>query len=63
MKDADGKAISDLFIKTGRIQYCVMILVLTGFFLFGKHFILLWAGEGYDDAYVIALLFFIPLTG
>lgn len=62
VRDADGKAISDLFIKTGRIQYCVMILVLTGFFLFGKQFILLWAGEGYGEAYVIALLFFVPLT-
>ncbi|WP_298770873.1 oligosaccharide flippase family protein [uncultured Fibrobacter sp.] len=60
--DSDGKAISDLFIKTGRIQYCIMALVLTGFFLFGRQFICLWAGEGYDDAYTIAMLFFIPLT-
>lgn len=62
VKDSDGKAISDLFIKTGRIQYCVMILVLTGFFLFGRQFIHIWAGEGYDDAYIIAMLFFVPLT-
>ncbi|WP_290730014.1 oligosaccharide flippase family protein [Fibrobacter sp. UBA3629] len=62
VKDSDGKAISDLFIKTGRIQYCIMALVLTGFFLFGRQFIRLWAGEGYDDAYTIALLFFVPLT-
>lgn len=62
VKDSNGKAISDLFIKTGRIQYCVMALVLTGFFLFGRQFIHLWAGEGYDDAYVIAMLFFVPLT-
>ena len=62
VKDSDGKSISDLFIKTGRIQYCVMILVLSGFFLFGRQFIHLWAGEGYDDAYIIAMLFFIPLT-
>ena len=61
VKESDGKAISDLFIKTGRIQYCVMILVLTGFFLFGRQFIHLWAGEGYDDAYIIAMLFFVPL--
>lgn len=62
VKETDGKAISDLFIKTGRIQYCVMALVLTGFFLFGRQFINLWAGDGYSDAYVIALLFFVPLT-
>ena len=62
VRESDGKAISDLFIKTGRIQYCVMILVLTGFFLFGRQFVHLWAGEGYDDAYIIAMLFFVPLT-
>lgn len=62
VREFDGRAISDLFIKTGRIQYCVMILVLTGFFLFGRQFIHFWAGEGYDDAYIIAMLFFVPLT-
>jgi O-antigen/teichoic acid export membrane protein len=61
VNDFDGKAISDLFIRTGRIQYCIMSLVLTGFFLFGRQFIRLWAGDGYDDAYTIALLFFVPL--
>lgn len=62
VKETSGKAISDLFIKTGRIQFCVMILVLTGFFLFGKQFIELWAGSGYEEAYTIAMLFFVPLT-
>ena len=62
VRESDGKAISNLFIKTGRIQYCVMILVLTGFFLFGRQFIHLWAGDGYDDAYIISMLFFVPLT-
>ncbi|MDD3416035.1 MAG: oligosaccharide flippase family protein [Lachnospiraceae bacterium] len=56
------KAISDLFIRTGRIQYIVLSFILTGFILFGKQFINLWAGPGYEDAYTIALLFFIPLT-
>lgn len=56
------KAISDLFIRTGRIQYIIMAFILTGFILFGKSFIILWAGNNYKDAYYIALLFFIPLT-
>jgi O-antigen/teichoic acid export membrane protein len=55
------KAISDLFIRTGRIQYTVMGFILTSFVLFGKQFIALWAGDGYEDVYVISLLFFIPL--
>ena len=58
----DEKAISDLFVRTGRIQYIVMAFILSGFILFGRYFIRLWAGEDYDDAYWIALCFFIPLT-
>ena len=56
------KEISDLFIRTGRIQYIIMAFILTGFILFGRQFINLWAGNDYEDAYVITLLFFVPLT-
>lgn len=56
-KENNEKAISDLFIRTGRIQYIVMAFMLTGFILFGRPFIHLWAGTDYDEAYYIALLF------
>lgn len=56
------KEISDLFIRTGRIQYIVLAYILSGFIIFGRQFIALWAGAGYSDAYIISLLFFIPLT-
>ena len=58
------KAISDLFIRTGRIQYCVLAFVLTGFIVFGRQFIALWAGPDYDEVavYTVSLIFFIPLT-
>lgn len=56
------KSISDLFIRTGRIQYIVMSFILIGFILFGKPFIILWAGSDYSEAYYITLLFFVPLT-
>lgn len=57
----DKKAISDLFIRTGRIQNIVMSFILLGFILFGKQFILLWAGENYLDAYYMTLAFFVAL--
>ncbi|BBL05861.1 oligosaccharide flippase family protein [Alistipes dispar] len=57
----DNRSISDLFIRTGRIQYIVMALVLSGFIVFGRQFIVLWAGVGYEDAYIICLLFFFSL--
>lgn len=56
------KEISDLFIRTGRIQYIVIALILTGFIVFGRDFINLWAGADYDSAYAMTLLFFISLA-
>lgn len=53
--------ISNLFIRIGRIQFIIMGLILTGFLLFGKLFISLWAGENYVDAYPIASILFIAL--
>ncbi|MCT4603996.1 MAG: oligosaccharide flippase family protein [Marinifilum sp.] len=57
-----AKEISDLFIRTGRIQFIVMAFILAGFILFGKQFIFLWAGADYTDTYAITLLMFVPLT-
>ena len=56
------KEISDIFIKTGRIQFIIMSFVLSGFILFGRQFIHIWAGADYDEAYIIALFLFIPGT-
>lgn len=57
----DKKEISDLFIKTGRLQNIVMSLILFGFITFGQQFINLWAGEDYSSSYYMALSFFIAL--
>ena len=56
------KEVSDLFIKTGRVQFIIMSFIMSGFILFGKAFINLWAGSGYKDSYIIALIIMIPLT-
>lgn len=58
---ASDKEVSDLFIKTGRLQFCVISLVLSGFIVFGHKFIDLWAGKGYDESYAIAVIFFATL--
>lgn len=54
--------LSGLMIRVGRLQYILVSLVLSGFILFGKQFILFWAGKGYEDAYYVALLTMIPLA-
>lgn len=57
----DHKEISNLFIRTGRIQNIIMCIILFGFFVFGKPFVVLWAGIEYEESYIIALLFFVAL--
>lgn len=49
-----NKELTDVFIKVSRIQIIVLMVVLTGFIIFGKEFVYLWAGDGYDEAYYIA---------
>ncbi len=57
-----GEQMTDLFIKAGRIQFIILGYILLAFILFGKQFILLWAGPDYGLAWVISVLIMIPLT-
>lgn len=61
-KNVSNKELSDLFIKIGRIQYIILLFILCGFILVGKEFIRIWAGDGYDSSYYIALIVMVPLT-
>lgn len=60
-KKENDREISDLFIRTGRLQFCVLALILSGFAVFGKSFVMLWAGDDYIQSFLITLLFFITL--
>lgn len=61
-KGAKNEEISNLFIRTGRLQYIVMAFILSSFIVFGKQFIVLWAGNDYAESYYLSLMFFVPLT-
>lgn len=55
--------LTDLFTKVGRIQFLILGLIASGIVFFGKYFIVgIWAGDGYDDAYPVALLLVIPAS-
>lgn len=58
----DDKELTKLFTWVGRIQFIIMSLILSGFIFFGKPFISFWAGNGYEEAYIITLLLIIPVT-
>ena len=53
--------LSELWLRVGRYQFYVVYFIWLGFLLFGKPFIVLWAGENYQDAYIVALLLMLPL--
>lgn len=59
--DNDEK-LSEIFIKVGRIQYFILVLIYSGFVFFGKQFISLWAGDKYEEAYYVGLLLLGPVT-
>lgn len=58
----DNKEITELFTKVGRIQFVLLFLIASGLVVFGKYFISFWAGDGYEDAYIITMLLIIPVT-
>ncbi len=62
MNNKDSNELSEFFIKVGRIQFVVMALALSGFVIFGRRFMVLWAGPDYSNSYYVALLIIIPLT-
>lgn len=58
----DNNKLTELFTKVGRVQFLLLALVLTGLIFFGKAFIPIWAGPGYEDSYYVMLLLIIPVT-
>lgn len=60
--DEDGTRLSAVFVKLGRYQSLMIMLVFSGIALFGKEFIVILAGKDYLDAYVVAMLLMVPYT-
>ena len=53
---ADGEELTKEMIRIGRIIFMVIGIIFFGFVVFGKDFIILWAGKINEEAYVVALL-------
>lgn len=61
IKETKIEELTELFIRVGRLQFVIIALIVSGFTVFGKVFINLWAGVGYADAYWVAILTMFPL--
>lgn len=59
---ASNEEINKIFITVGRFQFILLMLVFTGFIIFGKEFIGYWVGNEYQDAYWIAIIIMLPFT-
>ena len=61
VEDASTEQFTDYFIKIGRLQFIIVALIISGFTVFGKQFIILWAGKKYLKSYWVAILTLFPL--
>lgn len=61
-KGNNSNELTELVIKYGRLNLLVLLLILTGFYVFGKTFVLLWVGESYVDSFKISLIIMLALT-
>lgn len=61
-RNASNAEFTDLMIYTARIQWAVLFIMLIGFAVFGKEFIMLWQGEEFVEGYYIAVIIMTALT-
>ncbi len=61
-ENKNNSILTELFIKVGRIQFVLVGLIISGYVLFGKEFIKIWAGKGYEQSYYIGIFLLIPVT-
>lgn len=61
-KENSNQRFTDIMTNTGRIQLYIVGLILSGFIIFGRNFIILWVGNDYEEAYIIAIALMFPMT-
>lgn len=61
-KGVNRNELTELMIKVGRLQYIIIGYIVIMFFLLGKDFIFLWAGENYLPSYPMILLLMLVMT-
>jgi O-antigen/teichoic acid export membrane protein len=62
IEESNRDEFTNTMIKIGRINLYILSFILTGFFLVGQQFILLWVGKNYSQSWIVALLIMIVLT-
>lgn len=60
-KGSTAKELTELMIKVGRLQYIIISYIFIMFYLIGKEFLYLWAGDNYISAYPMVLILMLPM--
>ncbi len=58
----NDRLLTGLMAKVGRLQFVVLMLVLSGFVVFGHPFVKIWAGNEYTDSFWVALIIMVSGT-
>lgn len=61
-QNARNRELTELFIRIGRIQFLILMLVASCMVIFGQSFIGFWVGDGYRESYYVCLLLMIPAS-
>jgi len=56
VNNANNDELTGFFVRIARLQFIVLGLFLSGFYLYGREFITLWAGTQYADSWLIAII-------
>lgn len=58
----DDSTLTSVLIRVGRPQFMLAFFILSSFAFFGKPFLAIYAGPGYDNSYFVTLLLMAPLV-
>ena len=59
---APAEALTQTMIRTGRVLLIPLLFILISFFLYGKQFVVLWAGKDYTASWMIAFIIMLAIT-
>lgn len=61
-KKSTNETILNKIIQVSRIQLIALSFIMTGFIIFGQRFIVIWAGEEFEPAYMMTVILMITIT-
>ncbi|MBQ7674983.1 MAG: oligosaccharide flippase family protein, partial [Campylobacter sp.] len=60
--NSSNDELTNEMIKIGRLQFYIIFFICSAFILFGRDFMILWAGKNYETSYYVAMILTIPIS-